>query len=81
MEMFNTLDINKDGTFDSVDVENIKIDNVNRFLGRMKDRFADMEDILIDQKMDFHIAREPPMSRKSLVKQVSETTKTVKDEL
>ena len=46
MEMFNTLDINKDGTFDSVDVENIKIDNVNRFLGRMKDRFADMEDIL-----------------------------------
>ena len=48
----------------------------------MKDRLADLADIVIDQKIDFHIARERPRSRSSIVKSLlSKAEKTVKDEL
>ena len=46
----------------------------------MMDRFADIADFLIDQKIDFHIAKEYPMSRSSLVSKI-DVKKQSKDEL
>ena len=48
----------------------------------MKDRLADLADIVIDQKIDFHIARERPRSRSSIVENLSKNNgKSAKDEL
>ena len=74
--MFRTLDTNGDGTVNAGDIDNISAKTVTRFLGRMKDRFADMADILIDQKIDFHIAS----SRQSIVENILGKN-NVKDEL
>ena len=79
-DMFKILDTNKDDIFTSEDVENFTKDNLKKFLGRMQDRFADLTDILIDQKIDFHIAKEYPKSRKSIVREITEKS-VVKDEL
>ena len=78
--MFRTLDTNGDGTVDAGDIDNISAKTVTRFLGRMKDRFADVADILIDQKIDFHIAREKRSSRQSMVDNILGKN-NVKDEL
>ena len=78
--MFRTLDTTGDGSVDAGDIDNISAKMVTRFLGRMKDRFADMADILIDQKIDFHIAREKRSSRQSIVENILGKN-NVKDEL
>ena len=56
-------------------------ENLGKFLGRMQDRFADITDIVFDQKIDFHIAKEYPKSRNSIVNQLLKPKTKAKDEL
>ena len=80
-EMFRTVDLNNDDLVDGNDLKMITEDNLKKFLGRMQDRFADITDIVFDQKIDFHIAKEYPKARNSMINQFLKPQKNTKDEL
>ena len=80
-EMFETLDMNKDNVVDDKDVEMVTEDNVSILTGKMEDRFADMMDIIMDQRVDFSLAGETAKSRSSMVKQILKDNSVEKDEL
>ena len=80
-EMFETLDMNKDNVVDDKDVELVTEDNVSMLTGKMEDRFADMMDIIMDQRVDFSLAGETAKSRSSMVKQILKDISVEKDEL
>ena len=80
-EMFDTIDMDDNDIVDKRDVGLVTKESLGRFLGRMQDRFADITDILFDQKIDFHIAKEYPKSRNSIVNQLLKPRSKAKDEL
>ena len=71
-EMFKTIDVNSDGHFNNDDLKAITDQNVKRFIGRMEDRFADLNDVIIDQRVDFSLGHLKPHSRRELVESVRE---------
>ena len=83
-EMFETLDVNGDRLLSNEDLRALTDDSLAAFLGRMEDRFADLTDLIIDQRVDFSLGSFRPLSRGAMMKQVLETdgdTKINKDEL
>ena len=71
-EMFKTIDVNSDGHINNDDLKAITDQNVKRFIGRMEDRFADLNDVIIDQRVDFSLGHLKPHSRRELVESVRE---------
>ena len=71
-EMFKTIDVNSDGHINNDDLKAITDQNVRRFIGRMEDRFADLNDVIIDQRVDFSLGHLKPHSRRELVESVRE---------
>ena len=71
-EMFKTIDVNSDGHIKNDDLKAITDQNVKRFIGRMEDRFADLNDVIIDQRVDFSLGHLKPHSRRELVESVRE---------
>ena len=86
-EMFETIDVNGDRLLSNEDLMAITDQSLGRFLGRMEDRFADLTDLIIDQRVDFSLGSFKPLSRGAMVKQVLQTddgdeeTKINRDEL
>ena len=83
-EMFETIDVNGDGLLSNEDLRAVTEDSLGMFLGRMEDRFADLTDLIIDQRVDFSLGSFKPLSRGTMMKQVQETdsdTKINRDEL
>ena len=83
-EMFQTIDVNGDSQLSNEDLMAITDQSLAKFLGRMKDRFADLNDLIIDQRVDFSLGSFKPLSRGSMIKQVLETddhTQIARDEL
>ena len=83
-EMFQTIDVNRDGVINNEDLRAITPQNIKKFLGRMEDRFADLTDVIIDQRVDFSLGHFKPHSRRDMVKQVAGDTTTAnthRDEL
>ena len=83
-EMFQTIDVNRDGVINNEDLGAITPQNIKKFLGRMEDRFADLTDVIIDQRVDFSLGHFNPRSRRDMVKQVAGDTasaNTHRDEL
>jgi len=72
-EMFQTIDVNGDSQLSNEDLMAITDQSLAKFLGRMKDRFADLNDLIIDQRVDFSLGSFKPLSRGSMMKQVLET--------
>lgn len=75
-EMFKTIDVNSDGHINNDDLKAITDQNVKRFIGRMEDRFADLNDVIIDQRVDFSLGHLKPHSRRELVEEVRESDET-----
>ena len=71
-EMFKTIDVNSDGHINNDDLKAITDQNVKKFIGRMEDRFADLNDVIIDQRVDFSLGHLKPHSRRELVESVRE---------
>ena len=83
-EMFQTIDVNRDGVINNEDLGAITPQNIKKFLGQMEDRFADLTDVIIDQRVDFSLGHFKPRSRRDMVKQVAGDTTTAnthRDEL
>ena len=72
-EMFQTLDVTADGILNNEDLKAITKDSVRKFLGRMEDRFADLNDLIIDQRVDFSLGSLRARSRGDMVKEVRKT--------
>ena len=72
-EMFETIDINGDRLLSNEDLMAITDQSLGRFLGRMEDRFADLTDLIIDQRVDFSLGSFKPQSRGAMVKRVLQT--------
>ena len=83
-EMFETIDVTGDSLLSNDDLVAITEPSLAKFLGRMEDRFADLTDLIIDQRVDFSLGSFKPLSRGSMIKQVLETddhTQIARDEL
>ena len=83
-EMFETIDVDGDSLLSNADLVAITDHSLGNFLGRMKDRFADLNDLIMDQRVDFSLSSLRPLSRGSMMKQVLETDedkKIKRDEL
>ena len=89
-EMFETIDVNGDRLLSNEDLLAITDSSLPMFLGRMEDRFADLTDLIIDQRVDFSLGSFRPLSRGAMMKQVLQTddddggdeeTKIKRDEL
>ena len=72
-EMFQTIDVNSDGHINNEDLKAITHQNVRKFIGRMEDRFADLNDVIIDQRVDFSLGQLKPHSRREMMKQVGQS--------
>ena len=89
-EMFETIDVNGDSQLSNEDLVAITDSSLAIFLGRMEDRFADLTDLIIDQRVDFSLGSLKALSRGAMMKQVLQTdddddggdeTKIKRDEL
>ena len=80
-EMFSTLDMNKDDILDDRDVEMVSTKTLPKLVGQMEDRFADMMDMITDQRVDFSLAGENGKSRTLIARDISTEQPTPKDEL
>ena len=72
-EMFETIDVNGDSLLNNEDLMAITDRSLGMFLGRMEDRFADLTDLIIDQRVDFSLGSFKPRSRGAMMKQVLHT--------
>merc|ERR1719242_177791 len=69
-EMFRTLDVTNDALVSSADFEAATKQGLRVFLARMEDRFADLDDIMSDQKVDFILATEKAVPREEMRRQI-----------
>merc|ERR1712130_199853 len=69
-EMFATLDVTNDALVSRADIDAVSKQGLPVFLSRMEDRFADLDDIMSDQKVDFILDNEKAVPREEMRRQI-----------
>merc|ERR1712192_12581 len=69
-EMFRTLDVTNDALVSRADFDTVSKQGLRVFLARMEDRFADLDDIMSDQKVDFILDNEKAVPRNEMRRQI-----------
>merc|ERR1711934_129272 len=65
-EMFHSLDVTNDALVSRADIDSLSKQGLHVFLARMEDRFADLDDIMSDQKVDFILDNEKAVPRDAM---------------
>jgi len=69
-EMFRTLDVTNDALVNRADFDTVSKQGLRVFLARMEDRFADLDDIMSDQKVDFILDNQKAVPRNEMRRQI-----------